>query len=287
MAVKNALTFDIEDYYHSFRPLGLCPPETWGSYPSRVEATTHRVLNLLDEKHFKATFFVLGWVAERFHGLVQEIGRRGHELATHGYAHELIYRQTREEFREDVSRAKGVLEDIAGQPILGYRAPAFSIVPRTAWAWEELAALGFHYDSSVFPIQGHDLYGFPEASREPWLMANGLVELPLTTARVFGKNLPVAGGGYFRIYPYRLTRWLLRGVNAEGRAAVVYLHPWEFDPGQPHVPADAKTRFRHYYGLAHTERKLRRLCDDFSFAPVREAFADMLAQGARLTTGDG
>jgi polysaccharide deacetylase family protein (PEP-CTERM system associated) len=282
--VKNALTFDIEEYFHAFRPLGMCPPETWHSYPSRVEASTHLILDVLDENSTKATFFVLGAVAERWPGLVLEIAKRGHEVATHGYGHELIYRQDRKQFREDVERAKAVLEDIISSPVTGYRAPAFSIIPQTAWAWDELAALGFKYDSSVFPIRGHDIYGFPEASPTPWVLHNGLAELPLTTTGFFGRNLPVGGGGYFRIYPYTITRWLLRRVNAKGRRGIIYLHPWELDPDQPRIRVSAKTRFRHYFGLRQTERRLHRLLQDFTLGPIREVFEDVLGSSSKQLT---
>lgn len=270
--ISNALTIDVEEYFHSFRPLGFCPPETWATFPSRIEMQTHRLLDVLDSHSCKATFFVLGAVAEQHGDLVREIASRGHEVGTHGYGHEPIYWQTREAFREDITRAKGIIEDHIAEPVLGYRAPSFSIIPATAWAWEVLASLGFSYDNSVFPIRGHDLYGFADASRTPWIGPEGLLEIPMTTVRLMGKNLPIGGGGYLRIYPYGLTKLGLRSVNNSGNRAIVYIHPWEFDSDQPRIPVPLKTSIRHYMGIKANEQKLVRLLTDFKFGPINEVF---------------
>ena len=283
--IINALTIDVEEYFHSFRPLGLCPPETWGTFQSRVEYPTHALLDLLDKNQYKATFFLLGCIAEHHKSLAREIASRGHEVGAHGYAHEPIYLQNRDEFHADVSKTKAMIEDVISAPVFGYRAPAFSIVPGTAWAWEILASLGFQYDSSVYPIRGHDVYGFPGASRSPWVVAEGLLEIPMTTVRVLGYNLPIGGGGYFRIFPYKLTQRGLQRVNNLGHRAVVYVHPWEFDPDQPRIPAPAKVRLRHYAGINGNEKKFARLLSDFQFGPINEAFKNEI-DAANNSTDD-
>lgn len=287
MGIPNYLSIDVEDYFHvsAFEDVSLrC---SWSERELRVERNTERVLALLAERGVKATFFVLGWVAERCPALVGRIAAEGHEVACHGYGHRRVCQQSREEFREDVRRSKLLLEDLGGQAVLGYRAPSYSISPHCYWAFDELVAAGFRYDSSVFPLR-HDFYGMPDWPRFRSLarrQGNGswqpahrddrrhpvLLELPITTLQLLGRNLPIAGGGYFRLLPYAVTSWGLGRINREdGRPFVFYLHPWELDPDQPRLKnASLKSRFRHYLNLDKTEGRLRRLLDDFSFVPLQ------------------
>jgi polysaccharide deacetylase family protein (PEP-CTERM system associated) len=277
--MKNALTFDIEEYFHAEAFAGAVRPEEWPTLSSRVVDVTERVLDILDYADVRATFFVLGWVAERHPGLVREIHARRHELACHGYGHQMISRQTPQEFAEDVKRAKKVIEDAAGTDVIGYRAPTFSVVRQTLWSLEVLMEAGFRYDSSIFPII-HDRYGISDAPRFPHrIPVNGngcaMAELPLSTISVLGQRLPVAGGGYFRLMPYGLTRLAIKRLNTvERQPAVVYLHPWELDLHQPRLPVGWLTRLRHSINIDKTEDKLRRLLMDFRFAPAAEVLAD-------------
>ncbi|GAB4345870.1 MAG: DUF3473 domain-containing protein [Candidatus Abyssubacteria bacterium] len=270
---SNALTFDVEDYFQVEALRSFAPAEGWESHELRVERNAHTLLNILDPGSVKATFFVLGWLAERLPQMVRAIHERGHEIACHGYAHRMIHEQKPEEFREDVRRAKGILEDLIGEEVIGYRAPTFSITERTLWALDILAEEGFKYDSSIFPIR-HDRYGFPAWSRhiEKVELRNGgsIVEAPPLTARVFGMNLPFAGGGYFRLAPLALTMWAIRRMNTQGQPAILYLHPWELDPDQPRFALPPLQRFRHYVNLSSTERKLRRLLLSGSFARLKD-----------------
>ncbi len=271
--IVNAMTVDVEDYFHVSGFADLIRPEDWPNLESRVEANTHKLLDIFAAHKVSATFFVLGWVAERHVSLVKAIQRAGHEIACHGYAHSLVYQASPEEFRKDVRRAKKLLEDVTGSPVDGYRAPSFSIVKSSLWALDILAEEGFQYDSSIFPIR-HDRYGIPDAHRFPhqWQATNGngLAEFPISTSRVWGVNVPVGGGGYFRLLPYALTRWAIQRLNnVEQRPAVVYIHPWELDPAQPRVPGPLVGRFRHYVNLHTTESKLHRLLDGFSFQGLR------------------
>ena len=277
----NALSVDVEDYYQVSAFESVVRFEDWARRESRVEYSTHRVLDLLDEHEVKATFFVLGWVAERNHSLVRIISKRGHEVASHGYAHQLIYTQTPDQFREETRRAKEIVEDIIGQPIIGYRAASYSITTESLWALDILVEEGFRYDSSIFPIR-HDRYGIPGQERfVHFLSGNGplsITEIPLSTLRIAGLNFPVAGGGYFRLFPYALTHLALLHLNRrEGQPAVVYFHPWEIDPDQPRIQADRISRFRHYTNLSRMEKKLRKLLTNFSFAPIREVYAGSLS----------
>lgn len=252
---------------------------------SRVVGNTNRLLAIFDEFNVRSTFFVLAWVGERYPDLVRAIAARGHEVASHGYAHRLIYDQTPAAFREDVRRAKGILEDICGKPVVGYRAPSYSITPRSLWALDMLLEEGYEYDSSIFPIR-HDRYGIPISGRRPYRIDRDLrhlIEVPGSTTRLGPLNLPVAGGGYFRLLPYWWTRWGISRVNTtERRAAVFYLHPWEIDPEQPKLQAGRLSRFRHYRNLAETETRLRQLLTDFTFDTVRrvvdEARANLRAE---------
>jgi polysaccharide deacetylase family protein (PEP-CTERM system associated) len=269
-SILNAMSVDVEDYFQVSAFDGVVPRTTWDQRDSRVVVNTNRLLELFGHSGVTATFFVLGWVAERFPALVREIADRGHEIASHGYNHQLAYELTPEQFREDVRTAKERLEDTVGRPVLGYRAPSYSIVRSSLWALDILVEEGYAYDTSIFPIH-HDRYGIPGAERHVHVLqraAGTLVEMPASTVRVAGVNLPVGGGGYFRLLPYQWTRWGIGRVNAEGRPAVFYLHPWELDPGQPRFDVSFTTRVRHYTGLGSTERRLKRLIQEFRFDSV-------------------
>lgn len=285
MAISNYLTIDVEDYFHVSAFEEISPPSTWSDRQSRVERNTEKVLALLDEAGVKATFFVLGWVADHYRTLVPKISAAGHEIASHGYLHQRVATQDRQTYRDDIRRSKQLLEDQAGVEVRGYRAPSYSITRQTDWAFDELLDAGFHYDSSIFPMQ-HDFYGIPDWPRfsgyavkqgNAWQASgqrsNGQVairELPITTLRLGKRNLPIAGGGYFRLLPYSVTRWGLKRINQqEQHPFVFYLHPWEFDPAQPRMQGcSAKSRFRHYLNLGKTENRFKRLLKDFSFGPI-------------------
>ena len=271
--IVNAMTIDVEDYFHSSNFAGVVRPENWTGFESRVEANTHKLLNIFEAYKVSATFFVLGWVADRHPSLVQAIHSAGHEVACHGYMHKLVYKSTPDEFREDVRRAKKVLEEVTGIEVIGYRAPSFSIVKSSLWALDVLAEEGFQYDSSIFPIR-HHRYGIPDAKRFPHRCQtnNGirLVQFPISTLRVGGVNLPVGGGGYLRLFPYTVTRWAIQHMNGtEQRPLIFYIHPWELDPAQPRMPGRLLSRFRHYVNLNTTEGKLHRLIGSFSFESLR------------------
>ncbi len=272
--IVNAFTIDVEDYFQVAALAAAIPRESWPTREYRVERNTERILGLLDEKRVRGTFFVLGWVAERSPGLVKRIAAAGHEIACHGFSHELIYRQSQDEFLQETTRAKCHLEEIIGQPVLGYRAASFSITRQSLWALDVLIDLGFAYDSSVFPIR-HDRYGIPGAAPEPGRIVapsqRALVEFPMSAATFLGVQVPVSGGGYFRILPYWLTRAGLEQINRRAdRPFTFYLHPWEVDPDQPKVRVGALSRFRHYTNLAVCEDRLRRVLGDFSFSTMRE-----------------
>jgi polysaccharide deacetylase family protein (PEP-CTERM system associated) len=273
LEVANALTVDVEDYFQvsAFSP--YIQRADWDRIPCRVQRNVDAILSLFGEARVRATFFTLGWIAERDPALVKRIVAEGHELASHGYGHLRIHEQTETEFTQDIQRAKALLEDIAGVEVKGYRAPSFSIGKRTLWAFERIAQAGYRYSSSVYPVR-HDLYGMPDAPRFPYRPRAGLLEIPVTTALVLGRNLPAGGGGYFRLLPYAVSRALIRRVNeADQRPAVFYFHPWEIDPGQPRVPGTSlKTRFRHYVNLRRTEPRLRCLLRDFRWRRMDEIF---------------
>ena len=276
----NALTVDVEDYFHPNAMDGVVAPADWDALPSRVEANTRRMLDLLAAYDVRATFFVLGWVAQRWPDLVRAIAASGHELACHGFDHRLVYRLGPARFRDDVTRARAVLEDAARQPVQGFRAASYSIVGDTLWALDVLIELGFAWDSSIFPIR-HDLYGIPSFSRRPIRVrraAGEIVEIPASTVRLLGRNWPVAGGGWLRALPFGVTRWALRRLNDVERVpAMVYVHPWELDVDQPRLAAGVVARTRQTFNLRRTEPRLRRLLREFRFAPIREAFAGPLA----------
>jgi polysaccharide deacetylase family protein (PEP-CTERM system associated) len=271
--VVNAMTIDVEDYYHVSVFDGLIPRHQWPQLESRVEGNTERLLDLFAEYEVTGTFFVLGCVAERHPELVQRIAGAGHEIASHGYGHRLIYDQTPRAFREDVRRAKGLLESTSGTAVHGYRAPSYSITPRSLWALDILIEEGYTYDSSIFPIR-HDRYGIPLSPRHPYVLerpGGAIIEAPASTAAIGRFNLPIAGGGYFRILPYQWCRWGINRVNqTEDRGVIFYLHPWEIDPDQPRLSAGMLSSFRHYRNLDQTEARMRQLLSDFHFGPMSE-----------------
>ena len=272
--MHNAFSVDVEDWFQVSDFEGVVPFSAWDRYESRVTRNTERILALLAEYDVKATFFVLTWNAEHYPQLVRQIADAGHEIASHGFRHRLIYEQTPEEFRADVSRSKAVLEDIVGQEVLGYRAPSFSLTRASLWALDVLLECGLRYDSSIFPIRDR-LYGIPNARRFPFVIrAEGdrkLVEFPMTTVRVFDRNWPLGGGAYLRLLPSWYMRWGIRRVNREGQPALIYVHPWELDTGQPRLHTNGKRGVSsHYVNLRRTEMKLRQLLGDFSFVPVRQ-----------------
>jgi polysaccharide deacetylase family protein (PEP-CTERM system associated) len=264
----NALTIDVEDYYHVRAFQRVIRREDWSRYESRVYNNTLKILDLLARHGIQATFFILGWVAEETPRVVKEIQAAGHEIGSHGYAHQLIYEQTPDEFAADLTRSLEIIEGITGVKVRGFRAPSFSVTQRSLWAIEIMSSLGLVYDSSVFPIL-HDNYGIPNAPRNPYKISEDLWEFPMTTARIFGKNLPIGGGAYLRVFPYWLTRWGIQQVNAAGEPAIVYVHPWELDPEHPRIKASALSRFRHYRNLDKTEDRLAALCNEFRFAPLQ------------------
>jgi polysaccharide deacetylase family protein (PEP-CTERM system associated) len=283
----NALSIDVEDYYHVGAFELVIRPEDWDRYESRVERNTLRILDLLDMHKTKATFFVLGWVAERYPHLISAIQGCGHEVASHGYSHQRIYTQTPDQFRAETRRSKRILEDAISQPIIGYRAANYSITKESLWALEILQEEGFGYDSSIFPIH-HDRYGIPSYSRFCHVIqthnGSGLVEFPPSTLRLSGINIPVAGGGYFRIFPYALTRWSVSYLNEKAhQPALVYFHPWEIDPAQPRIHAKALSKFRQYFNLEKTEGRLIRLLQEFSFGTVSRVLKE---QGFLKDFGD-
>ncbi len=272
-AVANAMTIDVEDYFQVEAFASTIDRSDWETLPHRVERNTERLLEILAENGVEATFFILGWVAERHPRLVRGVVAGGHEVASHGSGHLRADRQSPEEFRDDVRRSKRVLEDLSGVPVRGYRAPTFSIGSGSKWAHTILAEEGYSYSSSVYPVR-HDLYGTPEAPRTPFSPAAGMLEIPLTSARMLGVDMPASGGGYFRLLPYQVTRGLLHYARRVNRSpAVFYLHPWEIDPEQPRQhSAPWKSRFRHYLNLDRTEPRLRRLLRNFTWTRVDRLF---------------
>lgn len=263
----NALTFDVEDYYHVEAFHSVIQRQDWDGYERRVYNSTLKILEILARRGITATFFILGWVAEHTPDVVKEIQAAGHEIGSHGYAHQIIYHQTPDEFTADVRRSLEIIEAITGEKVHGFRAPSFSVTKRSLWAIEILQSFGLTYDSSVFPII-HDLYGIPDAPRHPYQIAPGFWEFPMTTIRILGANLPVGGGAYFRVFPYWWTRWGIRQANSDGDPAVVYLHPWELDPGHPKIKTSRINHFRHYANLEKTEDRLVALCRDFRFTSL-------------------
>lgn len=272
----NALTIDVEDYFMVSAFADVVKFEEWSKYESRVERNTQRVLDLLDEYGVKATFFILGWIAEHYPELIRKIHCRGHEVACHGYNHRLAYDLSLKEFREDTKKAKALIEDIIGEAIKGYRAASYSIIKRSLWPLDILIEEGFTYDSSIFPIY-HDLYGYPEFGRFPQVIkrdvAGEILEIPLSTIRIFGKNVPIAGGGYLRLFPIRFIEWSIHALNKkEEQPAIIYFHPWEIDPEQPKIYGNSLLTFRHYINIHKSFFKIKRLLNSFRFGPIREIF---------------
>ena len=284
--ITNLLSIDVEDYFHVSAFENVSPVETWAGRTSRVEGNTDLILALLAARGVKATFFVLGWVAEHYPDIPRRIVEQGHEIASHGYNHQRVCTQNRQSFHEDVRASKSLLEDLTGMPVYGYRAPSYSISKDTEWAFDELLEAGYRYDSSIFPVK-HDFYGISDWPRfsgyavkgedGEWLSADTpaierpcLRELPITTIEIFGHNLPIAGGGYFRLLPYSITKWGLRCINLrDQKPFVFYLHPWEFDPQQPRMEnISKKSKIRHYLNLDKTEKRFTDLLDDFEFTPI-------------------
>ena len=271
--IANALTIDVEDYFQVSAFAPYIERSAWETTPCRIERNIDRVLGLLNERGAKATFFTLGWLAQRYPRIVREISSQGHEVASHGHAHLRASEQSPAEFDSDIRDAKQLLEDTAGVAVRGYRAPSFSIGHRNLWAFDRIAAAGYRYSSSVYPVR-HDHYGMPDAPRFPFRASDGLLEIPVTTARVFGRNFPAGGGGYFRLAPYALSRWAINRVNrVDRRPAIFYFHPWEIDPQQPRVNGvGLRTRFRHYINLNKTELRLQQLLSDFRWDRIDRIF---------------
>ena len=276
--VTHALTVDVEDYFQVSALAPQIPRDTWDERECRIERNLDRILDLFDRHQAQATFFTLGWIAERYPQAIRRIGAAGHELASHGYGHQRVTDLSPQAFRDDLTRARDLLEDLTSAPIRGYRAPSFSIGKDNLWALEILAETGHDYSSSIYPVQ-HDHYGMPDAPRTPHRpLDGGILELPPATLRVGSRNLPAAGGGYFRLLPYAVSRRALRRIErADAMPAVFYFHPWEIDPGQPRIPGiTAKTRFRHYVNLHRMEARLERLLQDFTWDRMDRVFADHL-----------
>lgn len=277
--ITNALTIDVEDYFQVSALAPYIPRDQWDAIPCRVEQNVDEILTMLDEFGVHATFFTLGWIAERYPALVRAIADAGHEVASHGFGHQRAGDLSPEAFLVDVERARKSLQDISGQPVEGYRAPSFSIGESNLWAFDALARAGYLYSSSVYPIR-HDHYGMPSSPRFVHRVRTSLIEIPVSTAHFSGRNWPASGGGYFRLLPYAVSRWLLHKINDDdSQAAVFYFHPWEIDPGQPRVAGiDAKTRFRHYVNLQRMGSKVRRLLGDFQWGRMTDVFGRQLSE---------
>jgi len=273
--ICNAMTIDVEDYFQVSAFAPTISRDSWPSQICRVERNIDLILALLDDAQVKATFFTLGWIAERYPAMIKKIHANGHELASHGQDHWRVGDQTHSEFSNDVNGSKQLLEDLTGNPVLGYRAPSFSIGTKTWWALEVLARAGYRYSSSIYPIS-HDHYGIHDAPRFAWYPngPDGLLELPISTVRLFNKNFPAGGGGFFRLYPYSVSHWLIRRINQVDRqSGIFYFHPWELDPDQPRQKQlSFKTRFRHYVNLSRNESKLKELMRDFRWNRMDQLF---------------
>jgi len=276
--MKNVLSIDVEDYFQVAALSKSIAVNDWDSITPRVVENTHRLLDLFDRFDVKATHFVLGWVAEKFPDLVREIDNRGHEVASHGFSHQLIYGQTPQDFKAETLKSKSLLENIIGKPVNGYRAASYSITQRSLWALDILAEAGFLYDSSIFPVR-HDNYGIYGSPPDPHVLqtpaGHRMVEYPLSTYKVLRQAMPVAGGGYFRLYPYWLSRFFYRSINKSGKPFVFYLHPWEVDPEQPRVKASWFSEFRHYNNLDKCESRLTQLLQDFEFTTMQNKLDEL------------
>ncbi|SES62575.1 polysaccharide deacetylase family protein, PEP-CTERM locus subfamily [Nitrosomonas marina] len=273
--IKNAMTIDVEDYFQVSAFEKHIPRSSWDSIPCRVEHNIEKILGLLDEKQIKATFFTLGWIAERYPQMIKRMSENGHEIASHGWGHARVTDLTPSEFKEDIIRSKAVLEEISSRAVVGYRAPSFSINRKNLWALDCLAEAGYRYSSSIYPVQ-HDHYGMPDAPRFAYFPRgeSGVLELPVTTVRLWGRNVPAGGGGYFRLWPYTVSKWFIKRLNGiESHAAIFYFHPWEIDVDQPRQQGVGfKTRFRHYLNLHRMEKRLRALIHDFQWDRVDKIF---------------
>lgn len=271
--MKNALTIDVEDYFQVSAFDSIISRADWNGIAPRVEANTDRLLQLFSDTGAKATFFTLGWVAQRFPGLMRRIIEQGHELASHGMMHYRASEQSPDTFRKDVGDTKKMLEDLGGSAIIGYRAPSFSITTQNTWVYDVLAELGYEYSSSVYPVK-HDHYGIPDAPRNQYKPHPSIIEIPMSTLPVMGKNIPVSGGGFFRLYPYPFTRWAISRINKQDNMPYMfYLHPWEIDPAQPRqTQIPFKTRFRHYLNLKRVEPRLHSMLNDFQWSSVVDAY---------------
>jgi len=270
----NAMTVDVEDYFQVSAFESHIDKAQWQTLPRRVEDNTLRILELFDQHEVKGTFFTLGWIAERYPGLVKKIVARGHEVASHGWEHVRVCTQRPEQFRQDIERTRKLLQDLSGEPVLGYRAASYSIGASEAWAWQQLAEAGYRYSSSIVPIR-HDLYGIPDAPRFAFDTVDGqLLEIPITTLPLGGRNINCGGGGWFRLFPYAFSRWALSRVNTiDGQAGIFYFHPWEIDPQQPRPPGlGMRSRFRHYLNLDRTYSRLERLLKDFRWGRMDDIF---------------
>ena len=266
--IINAMTIDVEDYFQVSNFEHIVKKEDWDKYECRVVNNTRKILDILSENNTKATFFILGWIAEHFPELVKEIDAKGHETASHGYWHRLVYDMSKDEFRKDLTQSMRLLENIIGKKVIGYRAPSCSITEDSLWAIDVLKENGIRYDASIFPVH-HTRYGIPNASRfMNKRQKDGMVEFPFSTIKLFGNNIPVAGGGYFRLYPYLFNKWAINKINKANSSAMVYIHPWEIDPGQPRMDIGLMYGFRHYVNLKQNENKLKKLIKDFRFDTV-------------------
>lgn len=284
--LRNAMTIDVEDYFQVSAFSRHIARDNWQSIPSRVERNIDHILDMLSETNIQATFFTLGWIAERYPEMIRGIVDAGHELASHGYDHVRATCQTPAQFAFDVCNSKDILEQIGGQPILGYRAPSFSIGAANLWAFDTLQQAGYRYSSSIYPIQ-HDHYGMASSSRFAFYPSGvtNFLELPISTVRFGGRNLPAGGGGYFRLFPYAFSRWLLRRINyCDGQPSIFYFHPWELDTGQPRISElSAKTRFRHYINLERMERRLHSLMHDFQWGRIDKIFLEKNNGGVHIS----
>ena len=280
--ISNYLTIDVEDYFQVSAFAPYIQRADWDARECRVERNVGRILDMLAAQKTQATFFTLGWIAQRYPHLVRRIADEGHEVASHGYGHERVSDLTPEAFAHDIRTAKHLLEDIAGVAVTGYRAPSFSIGQGNLWALDVLQQEGYRYSSSIYPIQ-HDHYGMPDAPRFAHRIRPDLIEVPPTTLRMFNRNLPSSGGGYFRLFPYALSRWMLRQVNQnDQQPAIFYFHPWEIDAAQPRVAGiDARTRFRHYVNIPRMEQRLQRLLQDFQWGRMDHIFLNQVQGGVQ------
>ena len=262
--MNNILSVDVEEWFHPEALQHRFPPQSWSAQEKRVEQNVQRLLQLFDDKEARATFFILGWVARECPQMIRKIVAAGHEVATHGNSHRMLTKLSPQEFKEDLAESIKTLEDISGQKVLGFRAPTFSLVKETQWAWEVMLELGLRYDSSVYPIW-HDRYGIPDASRSRYIAlqknSRELIEFPMPTLRILGRNVPFGGGGYLRIFPLWFTQWAIKRFNKEGLPAIIYMHPWEFDPDQPKLNLGWLQTKRHYYHIEHNYAKLAALLD--------------------------